>query len=395
MQRSKKARGINMSNDLAERKNEVIQSAINMKFYPEPVAESMRDRKAYQEMPFSKMCALGTGFESVAEAFQAVFQEGGSGLYRVTVPKGCHLAEFRNGNGYLGTAMSETNSIAGQSVLNPILCSPTALFMASTLFMIDHKLDAIREAQREITQFMDQKERSEIRGNLNFLADILNNYRYNWDNEKFKDHNHIKVLDIKQSAEQKINFYQEQIKKQMPKEKILSSDQEVKKLQSKMLKNFEDYQLAVYSYAFSAFVEVLLLENFDAGYLDAVTNKIQTYSITYRELYTKVYDILTFHGERTIQNQLLKGLAGINRIAGQQVEKIPLISKSQLDESLIAAGKKIEYFGKTRTADSLAAFIDKQSSYVQPFIENIEQMKALYNQPLELLFDRERLYISA
>ena len=92
---------------------------------------------------------------------------------------------------------------------------------------------------------------------------------------------------------------------------------------------------------------------------------------------------------------MLKGLAGINRIAGQQVEKIPLISKSQLDESLIAAGKKIEYFGKTRTADSLAAFIDKQSSYVQPFIENIEQMKALYNQPLELLFDRERLYISA
>lgn len=127
----------------------------------------------------------------------------------------------------------------------------------------------------------------------------------------------------------------------MPKEKILSSDQEVKKLQSKMLKNFEDCQLAVYSYAFSAFVEVLLLENFDAGYLDAVTNKIQTYSITYRELYTKVYDILTLHGERTIQNQLLKGLAGINKIAGQQIEKIPLISKSQLDESLIAAGKKL------------------------------------------------------
>lgn len=218
MPRSKKARGINISNDLAE-KNEVVQSAINMKFYPEPVAEPKRDRKAYQEMPFSKLCALGTGFESVAAAFQTVFQEGGSGLYRVTVPKGCHLAEFRNGNGYLGTAMSEANSIAGQSVLNPILCSPTALFMASTLFMIDHKLDAICEAQREITQFLNQKERSEIRGNLNFLADILNNYRYNWDNEKFKDHSHIKVLDIKQSAEQKIDFYQEQIKVKCRKKK--------------------------------------------------------------------------------------------------------------------------------------------------------------------------------
>lgn len=385
----------NMSNDLAERKNEVIQSTMNMKFYPEPVTEPMKDRKAYMELPFSKMCALGTGFESVTAAFQTVFQEGGNGLYRVTLPKGCHLAEFRNGSGYLGTAMSGANSIAGQSALNPILCSPTALFMASTLFMIDHKLDTICEAQREITQFLNQKERSEIRGNLNFLTDTLNNYRYNWDNEKFKDHNHIKVLDIKQSAEQKIDFYQEQIKNQMPKEKILSSDQEVKKLQSKMSKTFEDYQLAVYAYAFSAFVEVLLLENFDAGYLDAVKIKIQTHSITYRELYTKIYDILMLHEERTIQNQLLKGLAGVNKIAGQQIEKIPLISKSQLDESLIAVGKRIEHLGKTRTADSLAAFTDKQSSYVQPFIENIEQMRALYNQPLELLFDRERLYINA
>ena len=48
-----------MSNDLAERKNEVIQSTMNMKFYPEPVTEPMKDRKAYMELPFQKCVRLG------------------------------------------------------------------------------------------------------------------------------------------------------------------------------------------------------------------------------------------------------------------------------------------------------------------------------------------------
>ena len=85
------------------------------------------------------------------------------------------------------------------------------LFMAATIATIDKKLDAIQEMQRELLEFLVQKERSDLRGDLNFLSDALNNYKYNWNNETYKSSNYIIVLDIKQESERKIDFFTEQI----------------------------------------------------------------------------------------------------------------------------------------------------------------------------------------
>lgn len=38
---------------------------------------------------------------------------------------------------------------------------------------------------------------------------------------------------------------------------------------------------------------------------------------------------------------------------------------------------------------------DKQNSYVTPFVENIKKVNKLYNRPLEIVFDRENLYLEA
>jgi hypothetical protein len=68
-------------------------------------------------------------------AFRNVINGGGatSGLYQVTIPKGAHLAEFKNGSGYLGSVLKENGAVGGgQAVLNPLVCNPTMLFMAAT-----------------------------------------------------------------------------------------------------------------------------------------------------------------------------------------------------------------------------------------------------------------------
>jgi hypothetical protein len=127
----------------------------------------------------------------------------------VTVPAGGHLAAFQDGSGYLGSVLNAGNQVAGQATLTPLVCNPTMLFMAAALANIDKKLDSIQETQQEILDFLVQKDKSELKGDLNFLSDVLNNYKYNWNNEKYINSNHIKVLDIKQSAERKIIFYRE------------------------------------------------------------------------------------------------------------------------------------------------------------------------------------------
>ncbi len=47
------------------------------------------------------------------------------------------------------------------------------------------------------------------------------------------------------------------------------------------------YQLALYTFSFSSFLEVMLLENFDTNYLNSITSKIQEYSGDYTALYEK------------------------------------------------------------------------------------------------------------
>ena len=198
---------------------------------------------SYTKYPLSKLNSLGVAFEPLTSAIHNVFGASGgtTQLCQVTVPAGTHLASFKSGVGNLGTVLNANNQIAGQAVINPLVCNPTMLFMAAALASIDKKLDSILETQHDMMEFLEQKEESELRGNLRFLADVFNNFRFNWNNEKFKNAGHIKVLDIRQSAEQKIDFYQKQIQNKLKKKALVQSDQDVKKRLEKISSQFKDY----------------------------------------------------------------------------------------------------------------------------------------------------------
>lgn len=127
---------------------------------------------------------------------------------------------------------------------------------------------------------------SNILANLNFLIDIHNNYKYNWNSEKYKVANHAKVLDIRQDSARQIDFYQEQIKKRLGKKSLIYSDQDIQKKLDRIQSEFKEYQLALYIYGFAYFLEVVLQENFDVAYLSAISAKIDGMSFDYRELYS-------------------------------------------------------------------------------------------------------------
>ena len=92
---------------------------------------------------------------------------------------------------------------------------------------------------------------------------------------------------------------------------------------------------------------------------------------------------------------MLKGLASVNKVAGEAIAKVPVISKSQIDENLIKAGDKLGEFNSKRTGQTLKQFIEKRSAYVRPFVDNINTVNRLYNQTTELLFDQENFYFGA
>ena len=137
----------------------------------------------------------------------------------------------------------------------------------------------------------------------------------------------------------------------------------------------------------------MLLENFEAAFLDRIAGKIEDYSFKYRELYTKCYDQIEDYSKSSIQSHLLHGLSLASKATGKVIRKAPVISKSQIDETLIETGDKIGDFSLKRTVKTMRTLVDKQSSYVTPFVENIKTVNRLFNRPLEIVFDHENLYL--
>ncbi len=376
------------------KKNEITKAMTEVEFFPEiPVKAKNITNKI--ELPWTQVKALGTAFQPIVSTIQSITTgKGSSGIYFVNT-HGKKMFSRNDGTGYIGSLKNHEGIVGGgQSTLTQLPCDPTMLCVAAALASIEKKLDEIKEKQEEMLDFIKQKEKSELRGSLNFLTDVLNNYKFNWNNSMYKSSNHINVLNIKKESEQKIDFYRDIICTVINKKSTFHSDQEVKKQVDKIEDDLGEYQLAVYLFSFSAFLEVMLLENYEEGYLNAIKNKIEEYSLTYRELYTDCYNKLENYSQSSIQSHLLSGLSKVNTVAGKTIEKMPIISKSQLDENLIEVGNKLGRFKYKKTEKTLDTLIDKQNSYVRPFIDNIIMIDTIYNKPLEIYFDKENLYIN-
>lgn len=387
-------------------RNEILKAMMNVEYYP-VVQEEVSIEKC-TKLPIAGISALGVAFSPLVSSLQNVAKtsvgDAGEQLFRLNM-RGYtgSLAQLKDGSGYISSVVQRGEGLVGQAAFVPVngsaaatstlMLNPATLFMAAALMSFDKKLDTIQETQQEIIEFLEEKEKAKIRGNLNVLSGVLNDYKFNWNNEKYKTNKHIQVQEIKRDAEQSLLLYRERIEKQLKKYALIHSDQSVKSKLKKLQSEFKEYQLSVYLYSFAAFLEVVLLENFDSGYLDSVKTQIENYSIRYRELYTKCYEQIEGYSKSTVQSYLVSGLATVSKAAGEAIAKVPIISKSQIDEGLIETGSRIDKAGDQKTGKTLKQFISKQSSYVRPFVENIEAVNRLYNQPVELLFDKSNIYL--
>lgn len=211
----------------------------------------------------------------------------------------------------------------------------------------------------------------------------------------YKNSNHIKVLDIRQTAEQKIIFYREQITSMLQKKSFIHSDKDAQNQLDKIRAAFREYQLALYTHAFSSFLDVMLVGNYESEYLLGISQKIEEYSLQYRELYTRCYDQLESYFDSSIQSSLLKGLRAVSKATGEAIAKVPVISKGQIDETLIEAGDKLDRLGTRRSKQQLKKLVDRQSSCVRPFVEIIESVNQLHNNPISMVFDNENIYLGS
>ncbi len=356
----------------------------------------------YTKVPIAQLSALGATFASIAPALKNITQvanSSGAGekLFRMIIPNGVHGAVNSVGNitnsagKIVGRARFQEVGSAAGAVAN---VNPAIMLMAVAISCVTKKLESIEEVQKDIIEFLQLKEKAMLKGNVLVLQEIMDEYKYNWDNEKYKNNKHIQVQEIKRDAEQSIIFSRDQIAKKGAKKGLLHSDRDVRTKIQKVQDEFKDYELALYMFSFSSFLEVMLLENFDEGYLNSVSEKIKLYAGQYHELYEKCYEQIETDSKTSIQAHVIRSVAGLNKVMGKTIAKIPKVRDGQVDENLIAAGDKVDAFNEKRTETTMELFSSAEATCVNPFVDNIQAVNKIYNQPMEMLFDDENVYFS-
>ena len=203
--------------------NEEIKRMIETKYYPfiprDEIASNCRFKLNKEEI-----LSVGGPIATIASemAKLTINPSSNEGLYRCVFPNGVSgaLAQAKDGSGYLGTIMN--NGIAGQARWIPVEASattipidPVTIAIAITLVGINKKLDDIRQTQNDILNFLESDKESNLKGSVNALSEIMNDYRYNYDNTTWKRGKFVIASDIKNKADNSIIFYRKAIKNVM------------------------------------------------------------------------------------------------------------------------------------------------------------------------------------
>ena len=154
-----------------------------------------------------------------------------------------------------------------------------------------------------------------------------------------------------------------------------------------------DYRLSIYLYAFSSYVEVLFLSNFESAYLQSVTDKILNYSLEYRVIFTDLYAAFEIYANKSLRSIASRGASGVAKGLGAVADKLPKVKETQLGEKLSNKAGLIKDWNINNNTQIARNLASQQKADVSVFIDSIEKIDYLYNRPLNILISKDTLYI--
>lgn len=361
------------------------------------------------KLPLDQMASLGVGFGSLPTMFRSVTTTiSAPTLLQATDKLGnpldpAVLQRFSDGSGMLGSFRDAATGF-GQARLHQIdpgtiqsvatmPYDPTMLFMAAALAQINQKLDAIQDTVNEMFEYMRLKDKAELRGNVKTLEDVLEAYRYNWNNDIWRKNAHMKVVDIKQESEKAIIHLRAQIRAKMGEKGPVELRFAVGGRLDKVLDRLKEYQLATYTYSFAAFLEPMLSENFDEANLNAIAAKISDHGNEYRKLYTECYNAIEESSKASADAVALRGASAAFAGLGAFVKQTPLGERTSIDETFEKAARGVGSFNEGQTRSLMEKLLHAKAPNVLPFKQSLEVVNDLHNHPYQLAADGESVYL--
>ena len=385
---------VNQNNSLeAEgdaKKNLILLEAFSVDYYKADASLDVKLQE-YTKIPLTEISALGSAISSIVP----VLQGAAGNLYTVQLAQGGELVRAVGTNGFRGYSMG-ANGIQEQAVLRKAGTAgvnTATLFMSIAIIGLQREIKELQKMHTELIEIIERDKKSQLMTDMELLSEYAENYKYYWQNTATVTVNLNQVKNIKRNARKDMMSYREEV------DNILDGKMETflnygaPKKVNKLSNRFSHYRLALYVYAFASYMETLLSQNFDSEYLGNVADELKQYFDDYRELYTHCYNEIEHSVKNALGAHLAGGVAAGNKFLGKQLKKIKFIERGSIDDFLEANGKVIEKKEAERLENIKEKFISYKDSGIGTFTNNINIINTFYNNPVELLWDKENPFI--
>lgn len=358
------------------------------------------------KVPIAQLATLGAGVSSLIPALRTVTQTTSmntQGLYRLANQSiGDTLKVAKNGNfwgafkkadgGSKFLQLKEAGTLNGTSTtVMPI--DPATMMMSAALFSIEQQLGNILEMEKQILSFLQMEKESEIEADVDMLTNIIEKYKYNWDNEHFVTSNHKLVIDIQRSARTNLKFYQKQVNDILNSKQLLISQSKVNSTLDNLHKEFKYYRLSLYTYSMASLIEILLSGNFKEENISKSKSEIESFSLDYRELYTQCSVLIEKMSKKSLETNVLKGIGRASNTIGKFIGNIPVIKEGLVDEFLQDSGKHLKSNAKGMEEKVTNIFAEMSDPKTSTFIGKMNDMIQIYNHTSEIFFDENQIYL--
>lgn len=356
-------------------------------------------------IPFDQLPALGAGLASLAEAIApTVAAVAAPVLFTVTDAAGSPLSPsvlhaFKDGTGLLAAYRDPEKGFAqarlhvADAVQAPVVAfDPATLAMAAALMVITQKLDSIQRTQEEMFEYLRQRDKAELRGALQALADIARDYRFNWGNATFLQSAHAQVLEVRKQADAAATLQRAQVRGKLaggPIEVRAAVDARL----GELVDHLAEYRLATYANALASFLEPLLSGNSDATYLRSVAERISAHGVAYRKLYTECYEAVEASSRASLDAAILGGISEAGKALGGLLSMTPIGDLTPVDDALVGAGEDLGKFNEGITDSLLGRLRAMSSPEVLPLQQGVESLASLRERPMAIAADSGALYL--
>ena len=197
-------------------------------------------------------------------------------------------------------------------------------------------------------------------------------------------------MDIKRTANKNMLFYKKEIKDDISKNKLFTTNNSMNSIIEDMQKKFKYYRLSLYIYSFATFLEILLLGNYQNDYLLNKQNELEELDNEYSLIFNNTLEYIKKNANKSLEGNLLSGLGNAGKAIGNLAEKVKI---KNVDNWLNEKGDNLKQSGQNIKDDFTAKFNDMKDSNSKPFIKQIAKVDCIYNKTKEIYFDNENIYL--